>query len=29
VVTYGRDRSNLWFAQELKPRFIFGARYRF
>ena len=27
--TYGRDVSNLWFAQELKRRFLFGARYRF
>jgi TonB-dependent receptor len=27
--TYGRDKSNLWFAQELKPRLLLGARYRF
>lgn len=26
---YGRDDSNLWFAQELDPRYIVGARYRF
>lgn len=29
VRTYGRDESNLWFAQELKPRYLFGARMRF
>lgn len=29
VRTYGRDSSNLWFAQELKPRYLFGARMRF
>jgi TonB-dependent receptor len=29
VRTYGRDETNLWFAQELKPRFILGARFRF
>ncbi|WP_114953796.1 TonB-dependent receptor [Sphingosinicella terrae] len=29
VRTYGRDPSNLWFAQELKPRFILGGRFRF
>ena len=29
VRTYGRDESNLWFAQELKPRYLLGARYRF
>jgi len=27
--TYGRAESNLWFAQELKRRFLFGARYKF
>ena len=27
--TYGRETSNLWFAQELQRRFLFGARYRF
>ena len=27
--TYGRDKTNLWFAQELKPRLLLGARYRF
>ena len=27
--TYGRDTSNVWYAQELKRRFLFGARYRF
>jgi len=27
--TYGRDETNLYFAQELKPRYLFGARYRF
>lgn len=25
--TYGRDESNLWFAQELHPRILFGLRY--
>ncbi|WP_375286741.1 TonB-dependent receptor [Sphingomonas sp.] len=29
VVQYGRDRTALVFAQELKPRFLLGARYRF
>lgn len=29
IRTYARDESNLWFAQELKPRFLLGARYRF
>jgi TonB-dependent receptor len=29
VRTYGRDESNLWFAQELKPRYLLGARFRF
>jgi TonB-dependent receptor len=29
VRTYGRDESNLYFAQELKPRYLLGARYRF
>ncbi|MBP2275752.1 MULTISPECIES: TonB-dependent receptor [Sphingomonas] len=27
--TYGRSESNVWFAQELQRRFLFGARYRF
>ena len=27
--TYGRDESNVWFAQELQRRFLFGARYKF
>jgi TonB-dependent receptor len=26
---YGRTKKNLVFAQELKPRFLVGARYRF
>ena len=29
LVQYGRDRTALVFAQELKPRFLLGARYRF
>ncbi|MBX9617149.1 MAG: TonB-dependent receptor [Caulobacteraceae bacterium] len=29
VRTYGRDESNIWFAQELKPRYLLGARMRF
>lgn len=29
VRTYARDKDQLWFAQELKPRFYLGARYRF
>jgi outer membrane receptor protein involved in Fe transport len=29
VRTYARSKSNLMFAQELKPRFLLGARYRF
>ncbi len=29
LVQYGRDRNALVFAQELKPRFLLGARYRF
>ena len=29
VRTYGRDPTNLWFAQELKPQILLGARYRF
>ncbi|PCD04777.1 TonB-dependent receptor [Sphingomonas spermidinifaciens] len=29
VVQYGRDRTALVFAQELKPRLLLGARYRF
>jgi TonB-dependent receptor len=27
--TYGRSEANVWFAQELQRRFLFGARYRF
>lgn len=27
--TYGRDETNLWFAQEQNSRFLLGARYRF
>jgi TonB-dependent receptor len=27
--TFGRDPSNVWFAQELDPRYVFGGRYRF
>jgi TonB-dependent receptor len=27
--TYGRSVSNVWFAQELQRRFLFGARYKF
>lgn len=26
---FGRDSSNVWYAQELDPRYILGARYRF
>ncbi len=26
VVNYGRDKTNLWFAQELKPRVLTSAR---
>ena len=29
LVQYGRDKTALVFAQELKPRFLLGARYRF
>ena len=29
LVQYGRDRTALVFAQELKPRFLLGARVRF
>ncbi len=29
VRTYARDENQLWFAQELKPRILLGARYRF
>lgn len=29
VRTYGRTETNLYFAQELKPRFLAGARFRF
>ncbi|PHR93006.1 MAG: TonB-dependent receptor [Robiginitomaculum sp.] len=27
--TYGRDVSNVWFAQELDARYLLGARYKF
>jgi len=27
--TFGRDNSNFWFVQELDPRYLLGARYRF
>jgi len=27
--TYGRSERQLWFAQEFKPRYTFGARYKF
>jgi TonB-dependent receptor len=29
IRSYGRDKNQLWFAQEQKPRVFFGARYRF
>ncbi|WOI52670.1 TonB-dependent receptor [Parvularcula sp. LCG005] len=29
VRTFGRDPSNLWFAQELDARYLIGARYKF
>jgi TonB-dependent receptor len=29
VRTYGRDESNLFFAQELDARYLVGARYKF
>lgn len=29
VRTYGRDNSNVWFAQELDARYLLGARYKF
>ena len=29
VRTYGRDVKEMFFAQELKPRILLGARYRF
>lgn len=29
IRTYARDENQLYFAQELKPRFYLGARYRF
>lgn len=29
VRTYGRDETQLWLAQELHPRILAGARYRF
>jgi TonB-dependent receptor len=27
--TYGRDKNELWFAQELDTRYLLGLRYRF
>ena len=27
--TFGRDSSNVWFAQELDTRYVLGGRYRF
>ncbi|MEM1088379.1 MAG: TonB-dependent receptor, partial [Pseudomonadota bacterium] len=27
--SYGRDETNLWFAQEFDPRWMVGARYKF
>lgn len=27
--TYGRDETNLWFAQEISPRYFLGVRYKF
>ncbi|WP_370338715.1 TonB-dependent receptor [Parvularcula marina] len=27
--TYSRDYSNFWFIQELEPRYLVGARYKF
>ena len=29
VRTYGRTETNLYFAQELKPRYLLGARFKF
>lgn len=29
IRTYGRDTSNLWYAQELDRRFLLGGRFRF
>jgi TonB-dependent receptor len=29
IRSYGRDTTNLWFAQELHPRFFLGGRFRF
>lgn len=29
IRSYGRDKNQLWFAQEQKPRIFLGARYRF
>jgi len=29
LVTFGRSESQVIFAQELSPRFLFGARYKF
>jgi TonB-dependent receptor len=29
VRSYGRDSTNMWFAQELKPLYLIGARFKF
>jgi len=29
VRSYGRDTTNMWFAQELKPLYLVGARFKF
>ncbi len=29
IAHYGRDPSNIWFLQELSPRYMLGARYSF
>jgi TonB-dependent receptor len=29
VRSYGRSENNLWFAQELKPLYMLGARFKF
>ncbi|MXO58419.1 TonB-dependent receptor [Altererythrobacter salegens] len=29
IRSYGRDKNQVWFAQEQHPRILFGARYRF
>uniref|UniRef100_UPI000465ECBE TonB-dependent receptor n=1 Tax=Marinimicrobium sp. LS-A18 TaxID=1381596 RepID=UPI000465ECBE len=29
IAHYGRDQSNIWFLQELSPRYMLGARYSF